>query len=179
MAAPGAGDTFTIAQILAAQSAGLEGTRRLDPEAFLKRHPDQSDRVPQKTEYLMTIPEGSSVEIYTSETLASGLEELIAKQQGDLPGLAIDRKPLPPTADQVRYPSIFVLDPFLVTALPYEPRPVIKHQLGQPFPYSLPQMVAASLLGRLEAAPVQVLGILTGLEEEGRRVVALAIRASA
>lgn len=155
-------------------AAGLEESRPRDVELFANEHLDQIPNIPKGTGRILTVPLQTTVTFYSPDTLAAGLEELISREQKDLPGLAVERKPAPSSADQVQRPSVFVWDTLLV--LPYDPGiPVVRHQLGQPFHYRLLQLVALAHLGS-EAAGYQILAAWT-YDREGRTVLAIALYA--
>jgi uncharacterized protein with ATP-grasp and redox domains len=169
-------DRLTIAQTLHRQSTGLEEVGWFDAEAFLTRYPDQAPRLPHGTGGVGVIPVGATVTLYRPGTLAGGLEEVVRTQQAQLPGLAIDRKSIPASAVEVRWLAVIVWDPML-GRLPYlPPVPVVEHQLGQPFPYSLLQLVALAALGRPDLDPARVAVLAAWeLEQDGRRFLAIAV----
>lgn len=173
---PDAGAHRTILQTLQAQAAGLEGIRRMDAEEFFLRHREQSGWMPHgATDFYATSVDNPTVTLFRPETLAAGLEKHVAAQQLELPGIQIAQKPIPPTLDQVRRPSVFILDDLILLTLPYTPTPAIRHRLGEPFP-PLVQMIAKALLKELDAARVKILTI-QAFEQNGRWYLAIAAAA--
>lgn len=168
--APQGGEHLTVARALAEQ-AGLEG---VSPERFAQMFPEMAQRLPAGTDQLLLLPAdaGTAVTLYRHETLAAELEERIAAQKESLAGIEIRQEPLPPTAESVRRPALFVLDALLTVELPYEPAPALRHWLGEPLP-ALAKLVAVALSGRADIVSVRVLGVL---EREGRRHLVLAVQ---
>ncbi|MBI3333311.1 MAG: hypothetical protein HYZ93_04395 [Candidatus Omnitrophica bacterium] len=167
------------AEVTLLPAAGLEEKVRLSPEEFIGRYPEQAGparEVPGATDFLV-IPEELAVRFYRPETLAAGLEEFVAaeKKRWGIESAGIALLPYPADPKETGIPSLFFEDALL--GLPYRPSaPVIRLWNGRPFEHSLPKLIAAALLGRLDAAAAQVL-TLWEFESAGRRFLALAVQA--
>ncbi|MCM8794493.1 MAG: ARMT1-like domain-containing protein [Candidatus Omnitrophica bacterium] len=160
---------------VASLSAGLEAPVGLDPELFIRRHPAQAVRLPSSVNAVVVIPSSMPLTFYRPETLAESLNTLIRQQEEVLGAMPIDQLPVPTSRDDVKVPSAIVWDRWLGN-LPYaSPVPVITTALGEPFPYSLPQMVAIALYGQ-ESAASRVLSAWT-FDVEGRHYLAIALSA--
>jgi hypothetical protein len=152
-------------------AAGLE---EMDAEKFVKRYPDQVRNMPSGAGRIVVVPD-AAVTFYRPETLAGGLEEVVAAEQNQFPGLRIDRKPIPASAAEVELLALFIVDPLLKNLSYRPPVPVVEYQLGQPFPYRLTQLIAMAVLGRKDDA-IYLISAWT-FEHEGRQLLALAVLA--
>lgn len=124
---------------------------------------------------MLIAPEGTRITLYRPDSLGSFLQEWMAGEKSRFPGLIIEQKPLPPSLRELNPLSAIVWDSLLGN-LPYpSPVHVIRHQLGQPFPYSPSQLVALALWDQQDI-DLQVLSVWT-FEREGRQVLALAVQA--
>lgn len=171
------GELYAEVLVNPPSSVGLEEIQRMEVEEFLLRYPGQVANVPQGTTHVLTVPAGVVVRLYRPETLASGLEETISREQESLPdGLQIQAKPIPPDASGVQPPAVFVWDPMLGNPPYAPPVPVVEQWAGQPMAHRLPKLVAIALFGRLDAARVQLLTVWT-FEHEGRQRLVFAVQA--
>jgi hypothetical protein len=175
---PGFGNKLTVRQFAGFEEtpAGLEQQplRGYEVETFLQRFADQAARVPAGTAAVAVVP-ASQFTLYRPETIASDLGEFVEIQRREMPELPIDLLPLPGRPEELRPSSLIVWDAGL-GEMPYTARiPKIDHRSGEPFPYSLAQMVSIALFGA-ESTQVRLLSAWT-FDVEGTQYLAFALSA--
>jgi len=153
--------------------AGQEEVVSWEVGVFQRQFPQLADQVPANATHFVGVPLNGAVTVYRPNTLANGLEELVAEQRERFGGLKIETAPFPPTAAQVQRPAVFVLDTLLELRLPYTPTPAVHHQLGQALP-SLARLVAMALADRTDVAAAWVVGQV--VEESGQEYFVLAVQ---